>query len=139
VVSIGARCTQIITFDNLDLLIPNSYLLQNTITNLTLTDGGIVKTRVNIPVSCRSNPDNVIKLILHILQKHPNILQYPDPEVNIKEINDNQIIYEASFFADLFGKIPRRKIITEVYSEVFKLFFQNNVEVLKPQAFINWE
>jgi potassium-dependent mechanosensitive channel len=129
VVNIGARCTQVNTHDNIDILIPNSTLLQSTINNLTLTDCGNVRIRINIQLPC-GNPIKLIKeVVTRALDHSDHVLQNLDKGVYCIDTKDGFFYYEVLFWMDMLGPVGRRAIIDEVYQEIFKEFEKNNIRL----------
>ncbi|MEZ4694599.1 MAG: mechanosensitive ion channel [Aliarcobacter sp.] len=62
VTQINMRSSVITTFDNIDIIIPNSTLIQNNVINLTFSDD--VRNYIPFGVAYGSNVDDVIKLYL---------------------------------------------------------------------------
>ncbi|MDY0052817.1 MAG: mechanosensitive ion channel [Aliarcobacter sp.] len=68
VTQINMRSSVINTFDNIDIIIPNSTLMQNNVINLTFSDD-IRRLHVPFGVAYGTNPDFVIEVILDALAK----------------------------------------------------------------------
>lgn len=98
--AIHNRCTRIRRTDGIDLLVPNSKFLENTIVNWTLTDADVRGTVV-VGVAYGS-PVREIEAIMHDAAKqHEKILDSPDPIVIFEEFGDNSLVFELYFWTRL--------------------------------------
>ena len=68
VTQINMRSSVITTFDNIDIIIPNSTLMQNNVINLTFSDD-IRRLHIPFSVAYGTNSDFIIKLILDSLKE----------------------------------------------------------------------
>ncbi|BAK74636.1 mechanosensitive ion channel domain-containing protein [Arcobacter sp. L] len=97
VTQINMRSSVITTFDNIDIIIPNSTLIQNNVINLTFSDD---IRRLNVPfgVAYGSNIEEVIKIILKSLQNSSLMYIRSSPEkmakVRMTGMNASSIDFE---------------------------------------------
>lgn len=98
--SVGSRYTRLQTFDNLDLLVPNSYLLDNKLTNWTLSDK-IIRQKITIGVAYESDPRKVERLLVEVVKGHAKVLPSPEPFVIFKDFGDSALIFDALFWVNL--------------------------------------
>lgn len=68
VTQINMRSSVITTFDNIDIIIPNSTLMQNNVINLTFSDD-IRRLHIPFSVAYGTNSDFIIQLILESLKE----------------------------------------------------------------------
>ncbi|NNC84057.1 MAG: mechanosensitive ion channel [Flavobacteriales bacterium] len=105
-----------------DFFIPTSYLLKNTVINYTRDD--ILRLEFIVGISPEDDIDRTRKLILDHLVKDDNILDYPGPKVNTKELGEFTVDLQVMFWVDItvnrktadeeLGHTIRSKVITEV-------------------------
>ena len=78
--SINTRSTCIRRVDGVRLLVPNSYLLENTVTNWTLIDR-LVRTTVRVGVAYGSDVARVTELLKLAAEENADVLK--DPEYSV--------------------------------------------------------
>ncbi len=94
---IGARSTRVRTYANIHILVPNSYFLENNITNWTLSDK-IIRGDVTVGVVYGSPIREVRRLLMLAVRDHKEALDYPKPYVLFKDFGDNALIFTVYFW-----------------------------------------
>ena len=91
--SLGPRATIIQTFDQSEIIVPNSDLIANPVTNWTLSDRHM---RIVIPVGVAYGSD--VQLVLQILMDcamaSANVSRTPEPLVMFKTFGDSALEFE---------------------------------------------
>ena len=108
---IGTRCTQIRTQANLNILVPNSSLLEKNIINWTLSDD-IVRCNISVGVAYGSSTRDTVKALERAVEEHELILKKPEPIIVFKDFGDSALIFEVYFWIRL-GKGRMVKVQTE--------------------------
>ncbi len=130
VVEIGLRSTKILTFDNTIVVVPNSQIVQEKITNLSYPDPKI-RVLVEFGVSYDSDLDRVKELALGVARDHPLILEDPEPVVDFLEFGD------SSLNLRLVGRTAsyKEQWVTgeEIRMALWRKFKENNIEIPFPQ------
>jgi small-conductance mechanosensitive channel len=108
---IGTRCTQIRTQANLNILVPNSSLLEKNIINWTLSDD-VVRCDVSVGVAYGSSTRDTAKALERAIEQHDLVLKKPEPLIIFKEFGDNALVFEVYFWVRL-GKGNMVKAQTE--------------------------
>jgi small-conductance mechanosensitive channel len=108
---IGTRCTQIRTQANLNILVPNSSLLEKNIINWTLSDD-VVRCNISVGVAYGSSTRDTVKALEKAIEEHELILKKPEPIIVFKDFGDSALIFEVYFWIRL-GKGRMVKIQTE--------------------------
>ncbi len=118
VVNIGARCINLITSDNMDVLIPNSMVLQNKVVNWTLSDNK-VRLSLNIPVHFDINSVEASQAILDIATQNQDIAEFPRPQVYFNSYIERHrdMNFELCVWLD-FTKCDRRKVISDLHHSI---------------------
>ncbi|RMD56041.1 MAG: hypothetical protein D6828_04335, partial [Nitrospirae bacterium] len=129
---IGVRCTRIRNFSGLDILVPNSYFLENNVTNWTHGDYE-VRAQINVGVAYGSNVQEVKRLLLQAVDEHKEILKYPSPFVLFNDFGDNALIFDIYFWIVMKKIMDRKRIQSEVRFRIYDLFNQANITIAFPQ------
>jgi small-conductance mechanosensitive channel len=84
--SIGLRQTQITTFDNVDILIPNANFLEENVLNWTL-ESETIRSDIAVGVDFFAPVEDVMDTLVQVAQDHPEVLDDPIPEAFLENIN----------------------------------------------------
>jgi len=128
---IGARATRIKTFDNIDVLMPNSYFLNNKIVNWNLTDQKI-RIRINVGVSYRSDVRKVEELLLLAANDHTRILRNPEPFVIFRDFGPSALDFTLFFWIDMTNA-STVKVASDIRFRLVSLFEKNGITIAFPQ------
>ncbi len=126
VVDIGARCVSIRTDKNITILVPNSSILQDVIINWTHEDTTL-KSVLNFRIDNELEIDEVDKIILDALKKHPRILKKPEPVVLFKEIFKDTYDVEVEFWIDLSSNSKSKYISNDINRTIVRMLKQYNI------------
>ena len=114
--------TELHTFDNQVVFIPNGPLANGEITNLS--DRKNRRAEIQIAISYGDSVDVARKVILDVLGKDARVLKSPEPQVFVSELADSSVVLTvwywtkyADWFASmgdmretLYRELPRKKI-----------------------------
>jgi len=129
---IGARSTQIRAPDNTQIIVPNSYFLQNTVINYTLSDD-IIRTRVTVGIIYGSPTREATRLIRLAIDEHPEILRAHDPRLIFADFGDNALLFEAYFWIRMRSFMDRLRIESDVRYRIDDLFREAGLVIAFPQ------
>ncbi len=133
---IGARSTRLHTAENIDLLIPNSQLLENVVTNWTLTDEKL-RTRVTVGVVYGSPTDLVTELLMQATTGSKRVLESPKPVILFTEFGDNALSFEIHFWVKMRRIMDKRQVESEVRYNIDRLFRAHDIVIAFPQRDIH--
>ena len=91
VVGIKILYTEINTFDNKTIFIPNGGLANSAITNFTKNENRRVDLKFNVGYD--SNIDKVKELLLKIIDKHELIFKEPEPFIKLFEHGSSELVF----------------------------------------------
>jgi len=132
--AIKARGTVINTFDNIDVLVPNSDFVNKKVINWTHNDK-IVRLCVPVGVAYGSDVDLVRTGLLEVAEKHSKVLHKPVPYVYFSEFGDNALNFK------LYGWVEdaenRLIIASDLHFMIDKLFRKRNLVIAFPQRDIH--
>ncbi|MCB9866135.1 MAG: mechanosensitive ion channel [Phycisphaerales bacterium] len=130
--SIGARCTHVRRPDGIDLLVPNSQMLERTVVNWTLTDAN-VRTTVRVGVVYGSPVDKVTELIRTTVDEHEKILRSPAPIIIFEDFGDNALIFDVYFWVYTTAEMELRRVRSDVRYTIDRLFRAEGIVIAFPQ------
>ena len=121
VTHIGLRSTRLRNYQNHELIVPNTLLIEKLVTNLTLSDNLL---RLVVPlVVDRTEPINEsMKLIIQALKKESRVRQEMEPIVLLKEVDTYYLTFEVHFtieFADPMESLVEQSNILTVIGQLF--------------------
>ena len=108
--------TQINTFDNQVLYLPNGALSNGVITNLS--QGKNRRTDIDVAISYGDNVDKARDLVQKILVSDKRVLKTPAPEVFLSSLDDSAVTLTVRYwtsFADLLD--VRADVLEKIYNE----------------------
>jgi small-conductance mechanosensitive channel len=130
--SINTRSTLIRRNDGVHMLVPNSQLLENTVTNWTLIDQN-ARSFVRVGVAYGSDALQVRELIFQVLNERDDILEIPPASVFFEDFGDNALIFDAVFWVSAVSETDIRRRRSEIRFRMYELFNENNISIAFPQ------
>ena len=100
VTHIGLRSMRIKSWDNYEVVMPNADLFIKPFTNWTHKDS-VVRTVVAIKVNRYDSPLKVQGLVLDVLKIIPEVLDEPETQVFLKEIDEALIELEVRYYINV--------------------------------------
>ena len=132
VTHIGIRSLTVKTWDNMEVIIPNTDTMTSPFTNWTHQDAN-VRTTFYIGVAYKEDPHSVIQHVKEILDAHDAILSTPRAEVFLDEFADSSVNLRIQYYIDV-GKHNRLNIKSEVLLLIWDRFKQEDIEIPYPQS-----
>ena len=120
--------TQINTFDNQVVFLPNGALSNGVITNLS--NGKNRRTDINVGISYGDNVDAARKVVLKILSADKRVLKTPEPEVFVNSLDDSAVTLTVRYWTEFADLLPTR---ADVIEEIYKEFPKNKLNFPFPQ------
>lgn len=110
---IGIRSTRVLTLNKEFVVIPNKYLEEQPITNLTMI---YPELRVDIPIGISYDSDHELaeRILLDVASAHPVVLRSPPPRMLMKGYGSSSMDLELQVFVS----DPRKRLI--VTSDLLK-------------------
>jgi len=116
---IGIRASTVHTRQGADIIVPNSQLITENVTNWTLSD---LLRRIDLPVgvSYSSVPKNVMKVLERVAIDNPHILADPPPQALFMGYGDSSINFELRAWTDRFDdwQLIRSELATAVFDAI---------------------
>ncbi len=132
ITKIGMRSLTVQSFDNMEIIVPNTDTITKPIINWTFKDT-IIRMDLDLRLSYDENLEMVRELILSILKSNDEILEEPEPRVYFKEFADTAVITRIYFFIDLNKTPSRGSIRTVVMLAINKILTENHIKIAYPK------
>ena len=132
---IGSRSTTIRTWDGLDVVLPNRYFLENSVTNWTGTD---LKKReiLKVGVSYDADSRDVERILLEVAGGHSSVLKNPAPFVLFKNFGDDALEFEIYYWIEL-RKSSGAKVSSDMRHHIAAVFKREGIGIPYPQRDIH--
>ena len=116
---IGIRASVIHTGAGADIIVPNSQLVTDKVTNWTLSDR-LRRVDLAVGVNYGADPKKVIELLEHTARTHPDVLVDPAPHALFTGYGDSSINFELRVWPRQFGQAAQVKsdLAAAVYDAV---------------------
>ena len=119
VTKISLRATTVVTNDNISIIVPNSELTSNPVTNWSHT-GPLVRMR--LPVVAYGS--------------HPAAVKEPAPSVSFDGFGDSALLFELGVWTEKMTLTPRR-FRSDLYFMVERALRENGIEIPFPQRVVH--
>ena len=129
---IGTRSTRIRRIDGVHMLVPNSQLLERTVTNWTLVDNH-VRTTVRVGVAYGSPVHKVAELLLDAIKQQPEVNDTPPAIIVFEDFGDNALIFDGYFWCDVGSEKQLREIRSDIRFRISDIFSEHNITIAFPQ------
>lgn len=133
VMKITVRSTVVQTFDNASLIIPNSDMISNQVTNWSFKDPRLRRT-ITVGVAYGSDIGLVRETLLEVARGHHKVLKIPRPDVLFEDFGDSALIFKLRLWSTINDFI---KAETDIRFEIDRLFRERKIEIPFPQQDIH--
>ncbi len=128
ITNVGTSITTMKTFDNKRVIIPNSKIWGNPITNFTAFDKRMIDLTIGISYS--DDMGKAIKLTMDVLNKHQNVLKDPTPMVAVNNLGDSSVDLIVRPWVKTSDYWPTRRDLIQKIKESYD---KNNITIPFPQ------
>jgi small-conductance mechanosensitive channel len=128
--SMGIRSSHIQTFDGAEVIVPNGLLISQEVIDWTLSDKS---RRIEIisGVAYGSDVHLVKKLLMQIIEEHPDVKPEPKPLVLFNAMGESSLDFRLLFWTANFDDWLR--IRSEVIFAIHDTLKENNITIPFPQ------
>ncbi len=135
--SIGIRASIVEHFDGIETLIPNSTLLEEQVTNWSLSNS-LIRRTIHIGVAYGSPVREVSNKLLKIADDHGLVLDNPKPQVHFIDFGDNSLNFQLMFWID--GKTTSGIAVdSDIRFMIDRAFADAGIEIPFPQRDIHFD
>lgn len=134
VVDISIRTSEIETFDNISLIIPNSKIVGESVINWTHNRQS-TRFTITVGVSYGSDVRLVEKLLYEVAKEHPEVDQARASEVFFQDFGDSALIFDLKFYSNTLSSLM--KVRSDLRFAIEDKFNKNKVVIAYPQRDIH--
>ena len=127
---IGMRSTVFETLDRSEIIVPNSDLISQKVTNWTFTSN-ISRIVLTVGVAYGSSLDKVLEILMRVAKEHPEILDEPETSAIFTGFGESSIDFELRVWISDIGK--RLKVKSELGQAVDRYFREEGITIPFPQ------
>jgi small-conductance mechanosensitive channel len=131
---VSVRATEIETFQQQSIIVPNSELINAAVGNWTHRN---LRGRLEIPIGAgyNSDPRKVMDLLLEVANAHPKVLKTPEPFAYFTGFGDSSLDFEIRvYLADITQGLGVRN---DIRLAIFAKFAEEGIEIPFPQRDVN--
>ncbi len=135
VVQISGRSTEVVTNDNISIIVPNSKFITENVINWSHTDRK-VRFRIPVTVAYGSDVQTVTQLLLEVAAANPDVLKDPAPGVRLMEFGESGLCFELRVWST--SLIHRRGLLTSsINFAIYGSFSKHGIEIPYPRRDIH--
>ena len=127
---INVRATEVRTFQESSVIIPNSELLSSALVNWTHKDA-MARVEIPVGVSYGADVDLVRDTLIEVAASHPEVMHEPEPFVLFTAFGGSSLDFELRCFVPQAGR--KIRIATAMRFEIVRLFRERGIEIPFPQ------
>jgi len=134
VIKIGLRSTRLLTRDDVEVTLPNSYIANSKVVNES--GGPYEKTRVAIVVGVAygSDIDRVREVLHNAAESVEFVVSDPAPRVQFVEMGDSALLFRVQGWVD--QPAMRGRCVDGMNTAIYKALGQANIEIPFPQRVV---
>lgn len=129
--AIGARSTRVKTIANHEMIVPNSKLLEDKVTNLTLSDN-LVRTVIAVTMARTLTVEEVRWRLLQAAFSHDKVLADPKPEALLITFSKTEFSFELHFWLKMSDLMDCRIVESDVRQAVSNVLCESDVVTTSP-------
>jgi len=131
---IGIRTSRILTRDNIEMIVPNSKFINDSVINWSYNDA---RTRffVKIGVAYGSDVDLLKNILTEIALNHKLVLEKPEPFIFFRDFGDSSLNFEIAFWTA--HSLDNEIIKSDLRFEINQKLNENNITIPFPQRDIH--
>ena len=123
--SISVRSTEIETFDRSSLIVPNSELISNVVTNWTHRNA-LGRVVIKVSAAYKSDPEHVLRVLMAVAKSSPLVMQQPPPLITLDNLGADGLEFSVRVVvADITKALP---VQTQIRSAVVHAFREYNID-----------
>ncbi len=129
VTEIDTRATTIETYDQREIIIPNSILFTNPVMVNTSTDR--LRSEYEVGIAYDADIDTVSALLIEAIKGVEGVMAEPGPDVLVKEFGDSSVVLRARWWTDSYRSTVVRTR-SAVGRQIKYTFDANGIEIPFP-------
>lgn len=135
--NIGIRASIIEHGNGIASVVPNSTLLENRVTNWTLSDA-LLRHSITVNVEYGSSTREVMNTLLAVADEHGLVLKQPEPVARLDDFGDKSLVFSLQYWFDL-GKTSRDALSSDLRLMIERSFDEAGIIMSRPQTDVRLE
>ncbi|MEX1188028.1 MAG: mechanosensitive ion channel domain-containing protein [Bacteroidia bacterium] len=127
---IGIRTSQVVTRDQIYVIVPNSKFTGDSVINWTHSQQA-ARFNVQVGVDYSSDVDLVTEILQEAAVEHPMVMDYPLPLIRFEEFADSSLNFGVYFWSEKVFNVEITK--SELRYSIIKKFRERGVRIPFPQ------
>lgn len=132
VTRIGIRSLTVKTWDNQEVIIPNSAVITQPFINWTRADD-VMRTVLMIGISYDDDPRRAVDIIKSIIAAHPAVLDTPASKVLLWEFADSALMIRVQLHSRINGPVGRVDLRSQLLFSIWEAFAEAGITIPYPQ------
>lgn len=132
VTTIDTRSSTVRSFDGVDMIVPNSVLLESKVVNWT-HDTPVVRRVVRVRVSYGSQLRMVSTILAECAAEHGVIMKNPEPQVILEEFAADALVFAVFFWIDLRAKPGGATVASDLRFMIERRLGEAGISLASPQ------
>lgn len=129
---VGARSTVLTGYKGTDYIVPNSKLLENSVTNWNFSNH-MVRSEVEVGVAYGTDTARVKELLLEATKGIDDIFPSPAPAVLFNSFGDSALVFEVNFWTTPDSVLERLETESELRFAIDRIFREAGIVIAFPQ------
>jgi small-conductance mechanosensitive channel len=130
--AVNIRSSTVRGFDGVESMVPNSILLEQKVTNWTLSNKRL-RRFIRVGVAYGSPVREVERILVQCAQAHQKVLQQPPPWVVLDDFGSDALVFVLYFWLDFISDEDLQRNLGEVRSAIEECFAEAGVSIAFPQ------
>lgn len=131
---IGLRSTTVRSVEEADLIIPNAELVNNSVTNWTLSNRR-VRVKIPVGVAYKSDVSLVMETLLLCSRQNRKVVETPAPQVLFISFGESALNFELRVW--VANTDDRLEVCSDLHKEIDRRFREAKIEIAYPQRDIH--
>jgi small-conductance mechanosensitive channel len=124
--AIDLRATTVRSFDGIQQILPNSYLLENLVGDWSQSPGGL-RTEILVPAAYGTDSAAAAALILECAGSHPQVLASPVPEVLLDDFATHGLVFRLWIWTALTGRRAAPLVASDLRFAIDRAFTTHGI------------
>lgn len=133
---IGLRSTLIKTYNNAEIVVPNSNLITGQVINWSLTEKQI-RLDISVGTAYGSDIEKVLKILKECGVNHPLVLSQPSPKALFLRFGESSLDFELRVW--LHNYSDRFDVLSEINGDIENEFALNGIKIPFPQRDLHFK
>lgn len=134
-VDVGIRSSVLQLWDNTETLIPNSALLENSVTNWTYSNRK-VRFTISVGVDYQSDTRRVVAVLTEITKRHGLVEKDPEPQILFVDFGESVLMFEVRFWVDVI-KTNAAQVSSDLRQMIAVSFAEQGIVIAFPQRSVH--